>query len=171
MQEEGSTVTFQPIYEGHTAWFTKIFALYAFVALIIMAVRLARVLLNARGLSRLLENEIEIEGRDPSSLLSEGFSEVRLLKNLAIVTFLASVLELSLDLSQILWGVRTEKALNFSYLLPEIGDAFTPFSFGITVTILLYVSFIFSQSILERRKRVFERSAGNNFAIGNDARF
>src|ERR1035441_10056458 len=56
MQEE-QAVGFQPIYEGYQPWFARLFALYLFVVLVVIVVRLANFVWNLRKLRNLQRHE------------------------------------------------------------------------------------------------------------------
>ena len=151
MVQEDQTVTFQPIYEGYQPWFAKLFVFYLLVVLIVSLLRSFRfvwVLLKLRKGKELSEPAFE-------EVWTNCWRKIDSSKQLAGLTVLVSVLNLSWWTADILIGVRMEKTPNLAYILPAIGDALTAFTFGISVCVAIFGGSMWAQLVLNRRKAAF----------------
>lgn len=148
MLQEEQTVTFQPMYESYQPWFAKLFVFYLLIVLIVLLSRGAKFIVimlkllkrNDRSASLLNEADARCAGRMASS------------KQLAGLTVLISILNLSWWTADIMLGVRTAKTPNLAYILPAIGDALTAFTFGMIVAVATLCGSIFAQFVVNRRR-------------------
>ena len=147
MQEE-QAVNFQPMYGEHQPWFARLFALYLLIVIIVLlqrGVRFIWVLLKLRKRSEQSE-----------SAFSELSSRIASSKQLAVLTVLVSILNLSWWIADILLGLETAKAPpNLGYILPEIGYVLTAFNLGIIVSIAAFGGSMWAQFALNRRRNAF----------------
>jgi hypothetical protein len=147
MLQEDQTVTFQPMYEGYQPWFAKLFVFYLLVVLVILlfrAVRFIWILLKLR------------KGGEQSEAVSNELSDrIASTKQLAGLTVLVSILNLSWWTADIFFGVRTAKAPHLAYILPEIGDALNAFTLGIIISVAAFGGSMWARFALNRRRAAF----------------
>ena len=156
MQEE-QTLAFQPIYEGYVPWLAKLFLVYLFAVLLMIAVRAVRFGWNLRRLRKLEQTE----SSDFSSLhllWTKCYAKAHSLRDFAIITFLLSVLHFSWWAADIFAAVGTEKTTGLNYILRALADPLGSFLIGISFCIALYLCAVLGEYILSRK--------GTRFQIG-----
>ena len=89
------------------------------------------------------------------SVFSELSSRIASSKQLAGLTVLVSILNLSWWIADILLGLETAKAPNLGYILPEIGYVLTAFNVGIIVSVAAFGGSMWAQFALNRRRNAF----------------
>jgi hypothetical protein len=138
------------MYDGYPQpWFTKLLVLYLLIILVVFVTRVVRLTWSLRTLRRQ-----QMQG-GPASLSLEAlwadcFNRARSFKTVATLTFLLSLLNFTLCMSDILFGVRTAKTVNVAFLLPRIGEALVPLSLGLIFCTGLYVGGVLAESALRR---------------------
>jgi hypothetical protein len=151
MQEE-MTVQFQPIYEGHTSWFQRLFIIYLLSVLLITVFRSVRLIWRVRKLRR---QKSSASSGSSSEFLPRWDScqrDTESMKKFSHLTLLLSLLVLAMGSINVLAGVSTAKAPSVPYTAGYMADAITPFSVGIGVCIVLYCCAMFFDALLARRK-------------------
>jgi len=150
MQE--TTVGWDPMYEGHLPWFTKVFVAYLALVLLLSAARAMSLIRRLRAL-RKLERDTATELTSKFPLFWESlYAKVAAIKNLSVLTLLLSVLVFAWSTTQILLGVTMEKSTGVGFLAGAMAEGLTVFSLGILVCAVLYTIAIFFEAALARRR-------------------
>jgi hypothetical protein len=150
MQE--TTVGWEPMYEGHLPWFTKVFVAYLALVLLLSAARAISLMRCFRAF-RKLERETATELTSTFPLFWESlYTKIAAIKNLAVLTSLLSLLVFAWSTTQILRGVTMEKSTGLGFLTGAMSEGLTVFSLGILVCAVLYIVAIFFEAALVRRK-------------------
>jgi hypothetical protein len=150
MQE--TTVGWEPMYEGHLPWFTKVFLVYLALMLLLSAARAISLIRRLRAL-RKLERETATELTSKFPLFWESlYAKIAAIKNLSVLTLLLSLLVFAWSTTQILLGVTMEKSTGVGALAGAMAEGFTGFSLGILVCAILYTIAMFFEATLVRRK-------------------
>jgi hypothetical protein len=150
MQE--TTVGWEPMYEGHLPWFTKVFVACLALVFLISAVRAISLIRRLRAL-RKLEQEAATELTSKFPLFWESlYAKLAAIKNLSVLTLLLSLLVFGWSTTQILLGVTMEKSTGVGFLAGAMAEALTVFSLGVLVLVVLYIFAIFFEAMLVRRK-------------------
>jgi len=150
MQE--GTIPFEPIYEGHSPWFVKLFLVYLAAVLLTSAFRAVRLVWSLRGLQ-----EMKREGADKLDtrfqfLWNSCSVKTASMKNLSALTLLLAFLVCVWRMGEILRGVSMEKATGTTFLAGAAAEALTTFCLGIVVCVILYAFAFFYEAALERCK-------------------
>jgi hypothetical protein len=150
MQE--TTVGWDPMYEAHLPWFTKVFVVYLALVLLLSAARAISLIRRLRAL-RKLEQETATELTSKFPLFWESlYAKTAAIKNLSVLTLLLSLLVFASSTAQILVGVTIEKSTRVALLAGSMAEVLTVVSSGILVCAVLYTFAIFFEAVLVRRK-------------------
>lgn len=159
MQE--TTVGWEPMYEGHLPWFTKVFVVYLALVLLVSVFRAISFMWRLRGL-RKMEQETATQLTSRFQFLWEScYARTASIKNLSVLTFLLSLLVFAWSTTRILLGVTMEKVTGVGFLAGAMAEVLTVFSLGILVCAALYTFAIFYEGVLVRRKIVLDRAKSN----------
>ena len=149
MQEE-QTVSFSPMYvEGPVPWFTRLFALYILVVVVIFLVRVIKLLVGLRNLRRAQKHPNPAAAGD--SLWAECYSKANSFKEISTLTFYASFLNATWLSANVLLSARAEKEANPGYVLARAGDGLFYLALGLIVCTALYSAALLFQAALRRR--------------------
>ncbi|HTR26785.1 MAG TPA: hypothetical protein VMI10_22630 [Terriglobales bacterium] len=146
-----------PMYEGHLPWFVKVFVLYLLLAAAVLVFRCLKLTWDLLALRRV---ERRSESGDHSSFQPlSGSCQARITstKNLALLTFILSLLVAACDTSGILRGISTERVTATAFLAGALAEVFTMFAIGLTVCAALYACAFFFESMLHKLSRQFNR--------------
>ena len=150
MQE--TTLGWEPMYEGHLPWFTRVFVAYLALVLLLSAARAISLIRRLRAL-RKLERETATELTSKFPLFWESlYAKIAAMKNLAVLTLLLSLLVFAWSTTQILLGVTMEKSTGVGFLAGAMAEGLTIFSLGTLVCAVLYTIAMFFEAALVRRK-------------------
>jgi F0F1-type ATP synthase membrane subunit a len=149
MQETG--VGWDPAYEGHLSWFTKMFALYLALALLVSAFR-AISLMRQLWLPEKTQREPSERFRLTHELCQAKTASI---KKLSTLTLLLSLLVLAWSITNILQGAALQKVTGTAFLAGALAETLTTFSLGLLVCTMLYALAIFYEGVLARRKMDF----------------
>ena len=150
MQE--TTLGWEPMYEGHLPWFTRVFVAYLALVLLLSAARAISLIRRLRAL-RKLEQETATAMTSKFPLFWESlYAKTAAIKNLSVLTLLLSLLVFAWSTTQILVGVTMEKSTGVGFLAGAMAEVLTVFSSGILVCAVLYTFAIFFEAVLVRRK-------------------
>jgi hypothetical protein len=160
MQE--TTVGWEPMYEGHLPWFTKVFVVYLAIVVLISVLCAISLVWRLRALRKM--------EREPATLLTSRFplfweschATAASIKNLSVLTFLLSLLVFAWSTTRIMLGVTMEKVTGVGFLAGAMAEALTMFSLGILVCAALYTFAIFYEAVLVRRKMRLDHTKGNS---------
>lgn len=167
MQEKD--VGWQPMYEGHLPWFTKVFVLYLALVLLVSVFRAVSLMRWLRWLRWLHKAQKEVQtqlgaasprtssrpeaaGGSFQALWEFCYAKVALIKNLSMLTFLLSLLVFAWSTTRILQGAAVQKVTGLNFLAGAMAEVLTTFSLGIIVCAVLYTFAIFYEGVLVRRK-------------------
>lgn len=155
MQE--TTIGWEPLYESHLPWFTKVFVAYLVLVLLLSAARATGLIRRLRAL-RKLEQETATELTSKSRLFWESLcAKTAEIKSLSILTWLLSLLVFAWSTTQIMLGITREKSTGVAFLAGSMAEVLTVFSLGVLVCTVLYALAMFFETVLARRKM------GHNF--------
>jgi glucan phosphoethanolaminetransferase (alkaline phosphatase superfamily) len=150
MQE--TTVGWEPMYEGHLPWFTKVFVVYLALVMLLLAARAIGLIRRLRAL-RKLEQETATELTSKFPLFWESlYAKTAAIKSLSMLTLLLSLLVFAWSTTQLMLGITMEKSTGVAFLAGTMAEVLTVFSLGILVCTVLYTFAILFEAVLVRRK-------------------
>jgi hypothetical protein len=156
MQETG--IGWDPAYEGHLSWFTKVFVLYLAMTLLVSVFR-AVSLMRQLWLPRKTQGEASERFQRTRELCQAKTASI---KKLSTLTFLLSLLVLAWSTTKILQGAALQKVTGTAFLAGALAETLTTFSLGILVCAMLYALAIFYEGVLARRKMDFDHPKSNS---------
>jgi len=145
--QETTTVQWDPIYEGHLPWYTRLFIIYLAVMLLVACFRGVRMVWHLRSLRK---GAPAANG----SWLAWDSCHARTLsiKNWSAMTFLFSFVVSSWNLADTLHVISMEKITTTAYLAGATAEVLTTFCFGMLVCASLYAVAFFCETLLMRYK-------------------
>ena len=150
--QEDQTVSFSPMYvDGPEPWFTRLFALYIFVVLVIFSVRVIKLLVGLRKLRMARRGLVPATVAD--SLWAGCYATAHSFKEISALTFFASLLNVTWLAADVFLSVRAEKQPSFSYVLARVGDGLSYLGLGLIICIALYSAAMLFQTSLRRNPR------------------
>jgi hypothetical protein len=150
MQE--TTIGWEPMYEGHLPWFTKVFVVYLALVLLLSVARATGLIRRLRAL-RKLEQEAATELTSKLPLFWESlWAKTASIKSLSMLTLLLSLLVSAWSSTQIMLGITREKSTGVAFLAGSMAEVLTVFSLGVLVCTVLYAFAILFEAVLARRK-------------------
>jgi len=140
------------MYDGYSQpLFTRLFVLYLFCVGVLLLVRVVQIVLMMRK-ARKAQVSADKIGVSYELLYDKIRSKAHSLRGFAVLTFLLSMLDLTWSASDILLGLRTMKAANYTFVLARMGDSLVPVSFGLIICVALYLSDMVCESALKGRQ-------------------
>jgi hypothetical protein len=150
--QEDQTVSFSPMYvDGPEPWFTRSFALYIFVVLVVFSVRIINLIRGLRNLRRAQQRPNPATVAD--SLWAECYAKAHSFKEISVLTLFASLLNTTWLVANVFLSARAEKQANIGYVLARVGDGLSYLALGLIVCIALYSAAMFFQAALRRWNR------------------
>ena len=145
--QEGTTMQWNPMYEGQLPWSTRLFVFYLLVVLLVCCFRASRIFWQLRNLRK-------------GTHTANGFRHARdscharmvSIKNWAAMTFLLSFLVCSWRTAETLSGISAEKVTGTSFLAGATAEVLMTFCLGILVCSILYAVAFFCETLLARNK-------------------
>ena len=153
MQE--TPVGWEPMYEDHLPWFTKVFVVYLALVLLVSVFRAISLMWHLRRLRKMEQETATQLTSDMQFLWGSCTAKTTSIKNLSLLVFAWST-------TRILLGVTMEKVTGVGFLAGAMAEVFTIFSLGILVCATLYTFAIFYEAMLVRRKMGLDRAKSNS---------
>lgn len=135
--------------DGPEPWFTRLFALYIFVVLVVFLDRVIKLLAGLRKLRRARQHPNHPTLAD--ALWAECYAKAHCFKEISALTFFASSLNATWLIADVFLSVRAEKQANLGYVLARVGDGLSYLALGLIVCIVLYSAALLFQAVLRRR--------------------
>jgi len=149
--QEGQTVSFAPMYvDGPLPWFTKLFAFYLLIVVVLFFIRVVKLVANLRKLREPQEHRV-IASRADDVLWVRYHAGVQSLKELAVLTFLLSLLDLAWYTADVFLSVRTAKTVSSAYVLVATCRGLDDFAIGLAFCVVLYLAALLFQIALRHR--------------------
>ena len=145
--QESTAIQWDPMYEGHLDWSTRLFVIYLAVVLLLFCFRAVRILWHLRSLRRAAQ-------KANAFWLAWDASQARSasIKNWAALTFLLSFLVAAWNMTGILRGISVQKVTGTAFLAGATAGVLTAFCCGMLICIVLYAFAFFCEALLLRYK-------------------
>jgi small-conductance mechanosensitive channel len=175
---QGIGVQYDPMYENHLLWSTRVFVLYLALVLLVSAFR-AGSLIRRLAWLRKIQADAPAQLRDENPITSSGpqaaearfqfvwescHAAVDSIRKLSMLTLLISLLVLAWGMKTTTQEVAVQKVLALGFLGGSIAQTLTTFFLGILVCVVLYAFTIFYEGTLARRKMDSEHAKRRNQA-------
>lgn len=147
--QEGTTIQFDPMYEGHLSWSTRVFVIYLAVVLLVFCFRAVRMLWQLRSLrSADQKTNAQLDSRRP--IWDSCDARTVSIKNWSALTFLLSFLVSSWNMTETLRGISIQKVTGTAFLAAATAEVLMTFCFGMFVCVVLYAFAFFYETLLVR---------------------
>ncbi len=148
--QDDQTVSFQPMYvDGAQPWYTQVFALYILIVLVVFIVRAIKIIVNLRKLR--IARKRPVPATVVSSLWAHCCAKAHSFKELSVLTFFASLLNVTWSTANVFFSARAEKITNINFVLTETADGLVSLALGLIICIALYASAMLFQAMLRRQ--------------------
>jgi hypothetical protein len=145
--QDNAAIQWDPIYEGHLDWSSRLFIIYLFAVLLLSCFRAVRMFWHLRNLRAAAQESNAFR-------LAWDVAQARMAstKNWSVLTFVLSFLVAAWNMTRVLRGISMEKVTGTAFFAGATAEVLTGFCVGMLVCAVLYALSFFYETLLLRHK-------------------